>query len=106
MSAPIQLPVLAYNLQKSRLLSRWRIRDASGQCIAQIHAQESIKGGAEGEYAIARQIETALNSHADLVRELESALFYIETYGGATTASFSAGGNMERVKAVLAKTKA
>lgn len=53
----------------------------------------------ERQRANARLIAAA----PELLRELKSAIFYIETYGGEVTRSFSAGGNMERVKAVIAK---
>jgi hypothetical protein len=39
----------------------------------------------------------------ELLRELKSAICYIETYGGDVTASFAAGGNLDAVKAVIAK---
>jgi hypothetical protein len=39
----------------------------------------------------------------ELLCELKSAIFYIETYGGEVTASFAAGGNMARIKAVITK---
>lgn len=39
----------------------------------------------------------------ELLRELKSAIFYIETYGGDVTTSFSAGGNLDAVKAIIAK---
>jgi hypothetical protein len=38
-----------------------------------------------------------------LLRELKSAIFYIETYGGEVTSSFAAGGNLEHVKALIAR---
>lgn len=38
----------------------------------------------------------------ELLRELKSAIFYIETYGGEVTTNFSAGGNMDAVKAIIA----
>ncbi len=39
----------------------------------------------------------------DLLRELKSALFYIETYGGEVTSNFAAGGNLQQVKALIAQ---
>ncbi len=38
-----------------------------------------------------------------LLRELKSAIFYIETYGGDVTKSFAAGGNLAQVKAIIAR---
>lgn len=37
----------------------------------------------------------------ELLRELKSAIFYIETYGGEVTSSFAAGGNLDQVKAII-----
>jgi len=53
--------------------------------------------------ANARFIVKACNVHEELLRELKSAIFYIETYGGDVTKSFSAGGNLDAVKAIIAK---
>lgn len=39
----------------------------------------------------------------ELLRELKSAIFYIETYGGQVTESFSAGGNLSYIKSIIAK---
>lgn len=51
-----------------------------------------------------REANAALIAAApELLRELKSAIFYIETYGGAVTDSFSAGGNMDAVKSVINK---
>lgn len=55
-------------------------------------------GGLDTE-ADARLIAAA----PELLRELKSAIFYIETYGGDVTKSFSAGGNLDAVKAIIAK---
>lgn len=47
----------------------------------------------------------ANTSHDLLLRELKSAIFYIETYGGEVTRSFASGGNLDAVKALIAKSE-
>jgi hypothetical protein len=39
---------------------------------------------------------------AALLRELKSAVFYIESYGGEVTGNFAAGGNLDYVKRLIA----
>lgn len=39
----------------------------------------------------------------ELLRELKAAIFYIETFGGETSACFAAGGNMQLVKTLIAR---
>lgn len=41
----------------------------------------------------------------ELLRELESAIFYIENYGGEVTQNFASGGNLLAIKAIIAKAK-
>ncbi len=41
----------------------------------------------------------------ELLAELQSAIFYIKTYGGEVTDNFSAGGNMRRVEEIIARAK-
>ncbi len=38
-----------------------------------------------------------------LLRELKSAIFYIESFGGDVTANFAAGGNLDQIKRLIAK---
>lgn len=38
-----------------------------------------------------------------LLRELKSAIFYIETYGGEVTTSFASGGNLRAIKQLIAE---
>ena len=38
-----------------------------------------------------------------LLRELKSAIFYIETYGGEVTTSFASGGNLRATKQLIAE---
>ena len=47
----------------------------------------------------------AVNSHDELCARLQSALTYIETYGGEVTANFAAGGWLESCKKVLEDSK-
>lgn len=58
----------------------------------------------KAELATAQNMaKTCEKDFADILRELKSAVFYIETYGGEVTASFAAGGNLDQVKALIAK---
>lgn len=76
---------------------QWRVYQQGGNNCPIINSL--FKPYDEEGLANARLIAAA----PELLRELKSAIFYIETYGGEVTHSFSAGGNMDAVKAVIAR---
>ena len=58
-------------------------------------------------YLIAKQERKAdarlIAAAPELLRELKSAIFYIETYGGEVTSNFAAGENLNTIKTLIKK---
>ena len=71
--------------------------DNTSTIIGEIYSQPNVLE----KYENAEFIVRAVNSHEALLRELKSAIFYIETYGGEVTSNFAADGNLTQIKEII-----
>ena len=78
----------------------WMYREAYSRIGYMIEAEPN--GFTVGE-AMTAYDARLIAAAPELLRELRSALFYIESYGGEVTANYAAGGNLDAVKATIAK---
>lgn len=88
------------------------IRDADNNDVCIVLGRDiTVEGTAGQVYASdirahdARANAKLIAAAPELLRELQAAIFYIETYGGDVTANFAAGGNLEVVKRIINKAK-
>ena len=79
----------------------WSIKDESKN----LDLYRIIKPNGEHGLAIVNTKADAnlIAAAPELLRELKSAIFYIETYGSEVTSNFSAAGNLSAVKTVISK---
>lgn len=79
-----------------------RVEAADGFNVCTVYYSDD--NGEATELALSEQANARLIAAApELLRELKSAVFYIESFGGEVTENFAAGGNLAAVKQILAK---